>query len=256
MSSTLWGIYSPDQEDRYNLQLGPLMLYIKWIANDIWIAHRIVSWPVPLESETPKPSLKWERWALPEDDTAIELYPLMPSYPVLLKPEDPYRVLPDSSTRIYTRIPVYIGIRTAKHHYGLTQIPAVLLSNTWFGSPVEGELCLSHFSSVRRFLTDDFFLPHLISCTLEIRNESPKPLHFEKICLRTDQMSIFAQQAQLWSDVVKVTYRGEEAQAMIEMPGMAPAEISEATLVAKARSPKGTNIAVRTFDLIRDISFF
>jgi len=33
-------------------------------------------------------------------------------------------------------------------------------------------------------------------------------------------------------------------------------KIPEATLVAKARNPKGTNIAVRTFDLIRDISFF
>jgi len=256
MSTSLWGIYSPDQADRLNLQLGPLMLYLKWIANDLWVAHRYVSWPVPLETEHPKKALKWERWALPEEDTAVELFPLMPTQPVLLKPEDPYRVLPESSTRIYTRIPVYVGIRTAHHHYGLTQLPAVILSNTWFGSPVEGELCLSHFSSVRRFLTEDFFLPHLISCTLEIRNESSKALHFEKICLRTDQMSIFAKQAQLWSDVVHVTYRGEEAQAIIEMPGVAPDEIPEATLVAKARNPKGTNIAVRTFDLIRDISFF
>lgn len=255
MIDRLWRTYTSDQGSAQSLACGPLQVYLQWSANEIWIAHRQRPWPASAEEGEFESDmdLKWSRWALNDNDTDVDILPALPSTPVLLTPEDPYRIVPGAHARIYTRIPLWLQIRTSKGKQLLTEIPTVTMSNTWFGSTIDGERCLSHNSSVRRFLTDDFFLPHLVSCTLEVRNASPTELRFDKICLRTENLSLFDQDGNLWTDVTTVVYKGIGGDGEVSMSGKPPAEAGNATIINRPRVHKGANLAVRTFELLREI---
>jgi hypothetical protein len=253
MTEPLWRTYSAEQGTAQTIECGPLQVYVQWSANEVWIASRRRAWPTSPDDSSETAELKWSRWALNQNDTDIEVSPALPSTPLLLKPDDPYRIVPGANTRIYTRIPLWLQIRTTKGKILLTEIPTVTMSNTWFGSTVDGERCLSHHSSVRRFLTDDFFLPHLASCTLEVKNTSPNELKFEKICLRTENMTLYDHEGNLWTDVTTILYKGIDGDGEIETGGKPPVEAKGASLITRPRVHKSSNIAVRTFELLRDI---
>ena len=253
MNDSLWRTYSSEQGTAQTLECGPLQVYLQWSANEIWIASRYRAWPTSPDDGEELADLKWSRWALNENDTDIEVSPTLPSTPLLLKPDDPYRIVPGARTRIYTRIPLWLQIRTAKGKSLLTELPTVTMSNTWFGSTIDGERCLSHNSSVRRFLTDDFFLPHLASCTLEVNNSSPGELRFEKICLRAENMTLFEDNGNLWTDVTTITYKGAGSDGEVSTGGKPPIEARGATIITKPRVHKSASLAVKTFELLRDI---
>jgi hypothetical protein len=253
MADTLWRTYTSEQGAAQTVECGPLQIYLQWSANEIWVASRVRPWPTSADDVDGNVELSWSRWALNENDTDIEVLPSLPSTPLLLKPEDPYRIVPGASARIYTRIPLWLQIRTAKGKSILTEIPTVTMSRTWFGSTVDGERCLSHNSSVRRFLTDDFFLPHLASCILEVRNSSPSELKFEKICLRTENLTLFDQDGNLWTDVTSITYKGIGVDGEVETGGKPPIEAKAGVVITRPRVNKSSSIAVRTFELLRDI---
>jgi hypothetical protein len=253
MADSLWRTYTSAQGTAQTIECGPLQVYLQWSANEIWIASRQREWPTSPDDEAEAAALKWSRWALNENDTDVEVSPSLPNTPLLLKPDDPYRIVSGATTRIYTRIPLWLQIRTAKGKSLLTEIPTVTMSNTWFGSTIDGERCLSHNSSVRRFLTDDFFLQHLASCTLEVTNSSPGELRFEKICLRTDIMTLFDHEGNLWTDVTNITYKGAGGDGEVSTGGKPPVEVQGATIITRPRVHKSSNLAVRTFELLRDI---
>ncbi len=253
MIESPWRTYSSEQGSAQTIECGPLQVHLQWSANEIWIASRYRAWPSSDNDDEQTGELSWSRWALNVNDTDIQVQPALPSTPILLKPEDPYRIVPGASTRIYTRIPLWLQLRTAKGKALLVEIPTVTMSNTWFGSTVDGERCLSHNSSVRRFLTDDFFLPHLASCTLEVKNSSPSELMFEKICLRTENLTLYDHKGNIWTDVTSITYKGIGGDGEIGMSGKPPVEVEGATVISRPRVHKSSNLAVRTFELLREI---
>lgn len=253
MIDSTWRTYSSEEGSAQTIECGPLQVYLQWSANEIWIASRYKAWPSSAGDDEAAGELSWSRWALNVNDTDIQVLPALPSTPILLKPEDPYRIVPGASARIYTRIPLWLQLRTAKSRALLVEIPTVIMSNTWFGSTVDGERCLSHNSSVRRFLTDDFFLPHLASCTLDVKNSAPRELMFEKICLRTENLTLYDHKGNIWTDVTTITYKGVGGDGEVAMSGKPPKEVEGATIVSKPRVHKGSNFAVRTFELLREI---
>lgn len=255
MTKTVWGQYSPDQGRLQQIEIGPLQLHLQWLSNEIWIASRYLDWTISVEEHVEPDELDWSRYALPKEDIALELNPSLPKLPLLLKPDDLYRLSPDAVSRIYTRIPMSVQIRTAGDKHLITEIPTQILSNTWFGSVVDGELCLSHTTSARRVISEDFFLPHLIGSTLEIRNNSRLDLKFDKICLRTDAMSIYSDHGQLWTDTTVITYEGSGSDGDVEHLGKAPKEAPDAYLLCSPRVQRSTSLALKTFELIRDIRF-
>lgn len=255
MLESPWGKYSPEGGSDQTIEIGPLKIYLQWVSNEIWVAFKYSNWPAMPDDEIVG-ELKWSRWALQSEKDEIEIVPTLSQLPLLLKPDDPYRILPNAQTRIYARIPLWVHLRTVKDQISLIDIPTVVQSNTWFGSTIDGELCLSHASRVRRFLTDDFFLPHLVSCTIQIRNASVTDLQFDKICLRPDRMSIYTHNGHLWSDETNVIYRGVGAEGDVNVSGKPPIEVKDAKLIGKPRVSKSTNLAVRTFSLLRDIRLF
>ncbi len=89
-------------------------------------------------------NLTWNRYIYKSELNIIRFVPYLPDRPVVVDPESPIRILPDNSALFFVSIPSWIRIFTGtQEKIMLLEVPAEVLSNTWFGDPMEGELCYS-----------------------------------------------------------------------------------------------------------------
>ncbi len=246
------------EEDRMQHQtISSLTVYLKKVANEIRVAHRYA--PAVDEPETTdmidlEKQLDWTRWALKEDIREYRLIPCFPDRPVVIKPEFPFRVSQGAQARIYTRVPVFVRVVPKDYpDFVITEIPTVVLSNTWFGTFMDGELCYGLPTTARREIADEMFEPHMAVCTIQIYNNTEGELNFDNICLRVDRLSMYIKDDYLWADQTDILYLGEEKLCDIEMKGRLPEEAKRGKLITRARTPIRKNFAVRTFQRLREI---
>jgi len=136
----------------------------------------------------------------------------------------------------------------------LTELPSVVLSDTWWGEFTDGELCYWLPTSARRRVSQETFAQHRAVCPLDLSNRSEKELEVEKIALRVAHLSLFGAERGFWSDVTRVRYRGEAEGSEIEVSGRAPEEAGAATRVAEPRSRLAKSFRTRTFSRLRTLS--
>ncbi len=247
-----WGPVAIPAGDQMVHRVGPLGLVFRKISNEIWIAADRT------QIEHPDPeTLVWSRWALKKDSVPIEVMPMMPDRQVVVRPEYPFMLSPGAEVRIYTRIPVWVGVYAleSKRHL-LMEIPTVMLSKTWFGDFIEGTMCYWISTTARRLITDDIFQSHTAISTLHIKNESNSDLKIDKLGIRVDRLSLFDKDGQLWTDEMDIRYQGEEQHSEITMKGKPPSEVKEARLLTSPRDPVKKSFAERTFRIFKDIPGF
>jgi hypothetical protein len=66
-------------------------------------------------------------------------------------------------------------------------------------------------------------------------------------------MTLFDDSGNIWTDVTTITYKGIGGDGEVSMGGKPPSEIQGASVISKPRVHKGSNLAVRTFELLREI---
>lgn len=243
--------------EEQNIQVGPLRIFIRKVHNEVWIAYEYSSAEKTgasgTEGKDTEPK-KWIRWALKEDITGFSLFPCFPDRPIVVKPEYPFKISKGASARIYSRVPVFVRI-TPKDYpdFVITEIPTVVLSNTWFGSFTEGELCYWLSTTARREINPEIFESHMAVCTMQIKNNSDEELKFENICLRVDRLSLYLMDEFLWADQTDITYQGGDKHTDIEMKGRLPKEAKGGKLITKPRTPIQKSFAIRTFQFFKEI---
>nr|NIP60435.1 hypothetical protein [Gemmatimonadota bacterium]NIR80852.1 hypothetical protein [Gemmatimonadota bacterium]NIT89671.1 hypothetical protein [Gemmatimonadota bacterium]NIU33451.1 hypothetical protein [Gemmatimonadota bacterium]NIU37737.1 hypothetical protein [Gemmatimonadota bacterium] len=157
--------------------------------------------------------------------------------------------------RIYVRVPLWVRVEL---HGGatmrLTEIPSVILSDTWFGDFMEGELCYFQPTTARREVRPEHFDDHLAVCPILLSNRSQDPLAVEKLALRVAHLSIFRRGRELWADETRVRYRGDEAGSEIRSAHSPPSEAPDATLLTPPRTPADRGFRARTFSRLKGLS--
>lgn len=247
-----WGPVAVPTGDHVVHRVGPLGLVLKKVSNEIWIATDRTQLELPDTD-----ALVWSRWALKKESTPLEVMPMMPDRQVVVRPEYPFMLAPGAEVRIYTRIPVWVGVFAleGKRHM-LMETPTVIMCKTWFGDFTEGTMCYWISTTARRVITDDVFQSHTAISTLQIRNESSADLKIDKLGIRVDRLSLFDKDGQLWTDEMDIRYKGEEQHSEITMKGKPPSEVKEAKLLTSPRDPVKKSFAERTFRILKDIPGF
>lgn len=282
-----WGAFSPNNNTIHKFELDEtLTCFFTKVSNELWIASKKVTgsekktvkeqedWTPSTQRQAAKdeikeeahsltkvreiidfdPDLKWSRWALRNEKMNIEITPLFPNMPVVVKPEYQFKLFPEGSADIYVRIPIWIQVKAiSEGGLKVTEIPSMLLSRTWFGSFLEGELCYWFKTTARRALEDDIFKSHLCVCPIKIVNSSEEELEIDKLCLRTEQLSMFNNDKSLWSDHMTIQYKGGNNFSDIIVSGTPPKEAKNAVLAASPRNPVRKGFAQRTFRLINEL---
>ncbi|MDR9410976.1 MAG: DUF432 domain-containing protein [Balneolaceae bacterium] len=251
MAQSIWDTYQVnDGDEPLHFSLDGLHLWIKKDNGEFWISKKYA------DEKDLQPSVnednEWARWAPKENDTEIEISPVFPDLPVIVGSEFPLKLIPGAKIKIYCRIPVWMKVSVKKSDYVMQEVPAVKLSRTWFGTPIEGELCYWLTSKARRNLVDVEKKPYLINCPIEITNKSETDLTFERFCYRVERLGIYLLNNELWADETKIVYHGEEQHSDVSMTGKLPADLGKGKLISKPRNPVSKSLATRTFKMLFD----
>ncbi|HSG07398.1 MAG TPA: hypothetical protein VLA36_03505 [Longimicrobiales bacterium] len=253
----LWGDRpAPEQGEIQRLGIGPLTLWIRGEANEVWLAHaRTAEGEMP-PSEPPEEG-QWSRWALQDAPAHLRITPVLPDRALVVKPEHPFTLLRRASARIYMRIPAWIRVEAVDQQSRsasiLSEIPTVQLSDTWWGDFIDGELSYWLSTSGRRRLTPDLFQSHLVMSAVQLDNLSADDLQVEKLSLRVEHLSVYEKDGWLWAEEVRVGYHGEDEGSEIHMDDAPPREADGAREISPARAQK-RSFRTRTFARLRALS--
>lgn len=253
-----WGRHALDRGETLDLEVGPLALWIRSRADEIWVAHDPGDWTrtgrnAARREPSPPGAEAWVRWPVAGELDEVSLSPVFPPRPVVVEPEHSFRLLPRAEARVFVRIPLWarLALPTADRR-ALTEVPGVVLSDTWWGTPVEGELCYWLATTARREVPPGVFGPHLAVCPLQLSNRSDDELPVEKIVLRVAHLSLFGEAGHLWADETRIRYRGVDEGSHVDVAGSRPREAGDAGKVADPReTPPSRGFRARTFSRLK-----
>lgn len=254
----LWGDRpTPASGEVMRLDVGPLTLWLKGLENEVWLGSQRADETVVPAGDTPPDDLEWSRWALSDVPHRLRLRPVLPDRLLVVKPEHPFTLLRRAKARVYMRVPAWVRVEALEGDRTkgatLMEIPTEVLSDTWWGDFLTGELGYWLTTKARRELSDELFEPHLIMSTLQLTNRSEDDLRVEKLALRVEHLSTYEGGGRLWAEETNVFYLGEAEGSDIRMLDRPPVEAEGAREISPARAQvKG--LRARTFDRLRALS--
>lgn len=251
MDNDVWGKISLGDGQVEYVAIGDLHIWMKYQNGEVWIAHGYNDeFCGKIKAEAPPSKLTWARWANKVASDELELLPVFPDMPLIVHSEYPLKVSPNTKIQIYSRIPIWVRISLAGNNYQLIELPMIRLSRTWFGTPVEGELCYHATTKARRDLSHSDKKPYIVSCPILIFNKSDEVLDFDNFCFRVERLSIFSHDGEFWADETEIIYHGTNQNSDIIMTGKLPEDIDRKKLISKPRKKIQKSLATRTFKRI------
>ena len=263
----LWDPVELNNAVVYRCEIGGASFFIKHFENDWYVASRArerdsgVSLLAPESSQArfgkDEPSPTWNRWIAGEEALVVRLVPALPDRSLVVKPEFTIKVPVGHSAVFYVSIPIWIRIvagddRTGGPSLMLTEVPTALLSKTWFGDRVSGDLCYALTTHAERDLSDLKPVPHQAICPLSIRNNSQFELDFQRLCLHAENLSVFKASERLWTSVVNVDFRGEEQMSQIRIVDRPPDQAGQdCPKICDARVKPDKSLMKKSFQMLR-----
>lgn len=218
-------------------------IYVQRIAGDWMMARdeskeRVKVFESRIVSSLPL-NLEWKRWALEGDIDEVRFWPAFPDRPLVVKTRIPVIVPPDTSVTLYINLPLWlnVSIGTGKQSYSLENIGPTKLSNTWYGTQFEGQLCYALKSRARRALED--LEEHALRavCVFHIRNRSTHSLPVERIRILPEHLSLFESNGRLYTSSVTVTFEHSDDGAKIAYHPSYPNLLEGAKILREADKP-------------------
>ena len=253
MAASTWKtVPLTEGEKNTYLPIGPLRMWLKQRNEEIWVTNDYLG---ETGSDELPGDIIWSRFAKDGAGNEVQIKPVFPDRPVIISSEFPLRIAAGSRIRIFTRVPVSVHLSMGKKQEMLTEIPTIKLSKTWFGSPIEGELCYWQSTKARRSLEGLDAEPHLIRCPISIINKSEIDLNFEKFSFPVNQLSVFQKNEELWADETLIEYHGDEHESTISVTGKVSPDVGKATLLSAPRHPISHHFTSRAFKRLFDDTF-
>lgn len=250
--SHLWEPIKLASGQTIELSFGALHLWIhrghdEWfIANEYEIdLADALDWSI---SEVPFVlEREWTRWVLDDQVDCIQLRPQLPNRPIIVRPEMAMCLTPQQSVRFFVGLPISLQITLGSKNVELMEIPTQILSNSWFGSVTEGELCYALKTTAKRKVEQLLPAPHRAVFPLEIRNHSTEMLRFERLCLRAQHLKIYQGKDRIWTSHGRISYRGEDKWSRFVYANRAPDMEQSLHLLADARTPAPRGLLLNSF---------
>lgn len=251
-----WNEYEITEDEILCFNLKTIRIWFQKKDSELLISHVKIDNENSEEHNTTEVAeeLEWSRWAVEKDKIKIRVLPVFPDRPVVVKPELAFRLTDGTKARVYVRVPIWIRIElVGRKSEILLELPSVSLSNSWFGNFMKGELCYWISSGARRTIEPDPNRPYLAICPIQIIDDTDEELFIEKLCLRVQNLTMFYNGKQLWSDETKVYYKGITATSQIEVSHAAPKECLKSQLLSKPRHVVKRGITAKTFSTLREL---
>lgn len=217
-----------------------ISVYAQRVVGDWMLAHSESNTPQTGRAATKISSLpldlNWKRWALEHEAKEVRFWPAFPDRALVVKTRIPVIVPPKTSVELFINLPIWleVSVKQEDKYYTLEKIAPSKLSNTWYGTHFEGELCYALKSRARRSLEDLSEDPLRAVCLFTIKNRSEVSLPVEKIRINPSHLSIYLAKRRLWTNSVSVTFEGGQEHSKLHYESEAPKTLSKAELIREA----------------------
>jgi hypothetical protein len=241
----IWSEFISKTPQVTGFAVGPLHVWIKEREGDLLVKcdrdPERDSKRIELLTD-PQPDEKgWKRLGSWEEVEKFSIKPCFPSRAVVVRPEFTYTLLPSERVQFFMGVPLSLSI-CRPNGEALFVEPVTVLSNTWFGTAMEGELCFAMRTLARRKHEQLDFDPWRVVCPVRVRNQSKEMISFERLCLRVQYLSIYRDAHRgLWANESSVNFRGNGDETRVAYAKSAPALLSKPELITQgSEDPNGT----------------
>jgi hypothetical protein len=259
-NQTFWRAVPVQPQATWRMRVGETVLWLYFREDELHVAANRegpeTAPPSPLEPvATSEGELDWRRWVVGAEVDRVRVLPLMPDRGVVVLPELPVTLPPKAEAEFFVRVPLWLRIQVLRGAEEITicDEPAVVLSNTWFGDPMQGELCYSMRTTARRHVEPDSVAQHRVICPVTVRNDSSEQLPIERICVRVAHLRIFESDGNLWTGRVNAAFRGTDQASRLSYDHKAPSHAPGARLLMAERKPVQEGVLRRTFVNLRSV---
>ena len=257
----MWGALDISPQGCLRTRCGDLIVYIRRVDDEWLFSHSLEpeesgeSAVSAVPQEALPVDLDWLRLVSARDEI-LELVPALPDRPLVIRPETRISIFTGRYALFYVAIPVwlrFVAVR-GKERIDVIDVPTRTLSNTWFGDPANGELCYSLDAPLKRNHDQLGKGLSTVVCSLVVRNGSEEKLNFERICVHVENLSVFESQGELWTNEIKVLFKGSDQISQISIQ-RAPPELAEKPRKLTApRLDPSKNVLKRSFTLFRQFT--
>ncbi|MCC5789031.1 MAG: DUF432 domain-containing protein, partial [Opitutales bacterium] len=194
--------------------LGPLQIWVRrqnhdWLTLSKRELNRDLPFSFALSDEANSDDDTWNRYAFGEEEDRVSLVPAFPERPLVVRPRTPLQLPPKNKVTFYVSIPLWVRLQFGeKFPVTVENIPTVILSNTWFGLPTEGELCYALRTSAVRELSLTQKGEHRAVCSLTVKNESEEVFPITKLSLPTKYLGLYQGATRLWTNPMEIVHLG------------------------------------------------
>jgi hypothetical protein len=202
-----------------------------------------------------KPTSSQWRHYLHRESGPVQPSPALPDRPLVVRPDRSLTLLSGQSTVFYLELPVWFrlfttGARAAR----IFEEPLSVLTRTWFGDPVTGELCWGLATRLHHALDSIEPSAALAVCPLLIENDSDTDLAFEKVCLHVENLSLFRGPTRLWTNSLNAIFKGPDQATQIEIAPEPPQIEEGLVIIAEARQQVAGWSFRRTFGMLKSFT--
>ena len=154
-----------------------------------------------------KPVTSEWRHYLSRESGPVRPQPVLPDRSIVAKPDRPLTLLAGESAQFFLEIPAWFRMNAgSERRVQVFEEPLAVLSNTWFGDPVNGELCYVLASRLHQGLSSIAPSAWRAVCPMAVTNESATDLDFERICLHVRNLAVFRGAERLWTNGLAVLF--------------------------------------------------
>jgi hypothetical protein len=204
-----------------------------------------------------KPASTAWRHVLNRDGTMVQPAPMLPDRPVVVRPDRSLTLLPGENALFFLEIPIWFRLSlSGEKRTRIFEEPTSVLSNTWFGDPVNGELCYSLATRLHQGIESVEPGADRAVCPLYITNDSETDLAFDKICLHAENLGTFRSSMRLWTNRLNVIFKGSEQTTQIQILPTPPDYEDDVMLAAPAREAAEVWNIRKTFGMLKHFADF
>ena len=175
---------------------------------------------------------------------SITIRPALADKPVVVKPENPFYVMPGERITMYVATPLWFQLLRGKSSNVLYDQPVYQPSLTWFGpSTTEGVLCYSSRVFGRLEYEEIVYRPQRAYTTILIKNQSQDSVLVERFSLPVHHLSLFRSEGNnLWTQKVTLDIQSGAAASSLKLGASVPDVVGPVKPVAEPRQKAEKNM--------------
>lgn len=230
-------------------KMGTFDLIVKNMGPDLLIGtsnkHEYI---IPESKDYREDALDWQRWIKPSNNQSIDIHPEMPDRSLIISPKDILNIPSGGKADFFITIPLWLNlsITTKKKSVSMMRLATEILSDSWFGDPVEGEYCYSLKTKARREIDPAHVPENRVICPITIENKSEESMLCSRFCIRTEYLNLFKINDSFWTNHVSIKFRSNTQGSRINYEQNPP---KDATLITPSRETPPHNLIRKTFHL-------